>query len=75
MTNGSWRESARAVASRSVILFALGGIALFYVELWLVARLPNSTVADYVALANDLTPVLREGMRDGEGFQAADKRG
>jgi hypothetical protein len=59
-----------------VILFALGVIALSYIELGLVARAPESTAADYVALASDLTRVFREGMHDtsAKDSDARDKR-
>ena len=42
------------------ILIVLGVIALSYLELELVARVPESTVADDFALASDLLPVLDE---------------
>ena len=50
---------------RRVILFALGlFFGLSYVELGLIVRLPDSTAANYFALANDLAPVLGEEMHD-----------
>jgi hypothetical protein len=49
---------------RGVIFFALGVIGLSSSEIWLIARIPDSTDADYVSLASDLTLVLRQGMRD-----------
>jgi len=57
------------------ILFAAGVIALSYVELELVVRAPESMAADYVALASDLAPVLREGTHDAsaKGSDALDK--
>ena len=61
---------------RGVILFALGLSGLFYVELGLVVRAPDSTAANYFALANDLAPVLREEKHDtsAKGSDAPDKR-
>ena len=43
-----------------VILIVLGVIALSYLELELVARVPDSTAADDFALASDLLSVLDE---------------
>jgi hypothetical protein len=50
---------------RGVIPFALGLIfGLSYVELGLIVRVPDSTAANYFALANDLAPVFLEEMHD-----------
>jgi hypothetical protein len=62
---------------RGVILLALGlFFGLSYVELRLGARFPDSTAAEYFALANDLAPVLREETHDksAKGSDAPDKR-
>ena len=61
---------------RGVILFALGLFVLSYVELGLVMRVPDSMAAEYFALANDLAPVLREGIHDtsAKGPDGPDKR-
>jgi hypothetical protein len=48
---------------RGVILFALGVTGLSSSEVWLLARLPNSTGADYVSLVSGLTLALGQGMR------------
>jgi hypothetical protein len=59
-----------------MIPFALGLIiALSYVELGLIVRVPDSTAADYFALANDLAPVLGEEMHDtlAKGSDAPDR--
>jgi len=56
-----------------VILFAVGIIALSYLELGLVVRVPDSTAADYIGLANDLTPILRAGASP-KGSDALDPR-
>ena len=47
-----------------IILFALGVIGLSSLEVPLIARVPHSTVAHYVSLANDPTPIMRQVMRD-----------
>jgi hypothetical protein len=47
-----------------IIAFALGLIGLSSSEIWLLPRLPDSTAANYVSLASDLTPVLRKGAND-----------
>jgi hypothetical protein len=62
---------------RGVIPFALGLIfGLSYVELGLIVRLPDSTAANYFALANDLAPVLGEEMHDtsAKGSDAPDRQ-
>jgi hypothetical protein len=70
------RRTARSPL-RGGILFALGVITLSYIELGLVARAPESTAGDYVALASDLTRVLPEGMHDtsAKGSDAREGRG
>jgi hypothetical protein len=60
-----------------VIPFALGLIlGLSYVELALIVRVPDSTAANYFALANDLAPVLGEEMHDtsAKGSDAPDRQ-
>ena len=59
-----------------VILFALGVIALSNIEFGLVMHAHDSTAGDDFALASDLAPVLREGIRDASanGSDALDKR-
>ena len=47
-----------------IILFALGVTGLSSSEVWLLARVPDSTVAHYVSLANDPTPIMRQVMHD-----------
>jgi hypothetical protein len=47
-----------------IILFALGVIGLSSLEVPLIARVPDSTVAHYVSLANDPTPIMRQVMHD-----------
>jgi hypothetical protein len=47
-----------------IILFALGVIGLSSSEIWLLARVPDSTVAKYVPLASGLTLVLRNEAHD-----------
>ena len=62
---------------RGVIPFALGLIfGLSYVELGLIVRFPDSTAANYFALANDLAPVLGEEMHDtsAKGSDAPDRQ-
>jgi hypothetical protein len=56
--------------------FALGLIfVLSYVEVGLIVRVPDSTAADYFALANDLAPVFLEEMHDtsAKGSDAPDR--
>ena len=62
---------------RGAILFALGVIVLSWVELGLVERVPNSTAANYFALATDLKPVLRKEMNEvaARRSNAPDRRG
>jgi hypothetical protein len=60
-----------------VIPLALGlFLGLSYVELGLIVRVPDSTAANYFALANDLAPVLREEMHDtsAKGSDAPDRQ-
>jgi hypothetical protein len=59
---GSGRRTGQS-RWRGVILFALGVTGLSSSEVWLLARLPNSTGADYVSLVSDLTLALGQGMR------------
>jgi hypothetical protein len=62
--------------ARGVIPFALGLIfGLSYVELGLIVHLPDSTAADYFALANGLAPVFLEEMHDtsAKGSDAPDR--
>jgi len=47
-----------------IILFALGVIGLSSSEIWLLPRVPDSTAANYVSLASDLTLVLRKEAHD-----------
>jgi hypothetical protein len=47
-----------------IILFAVALIGLSSSEIWLVARVPDSTALHYVSLANDPTPILRHIMHD-----------
>ena len=47
-----------------IILFAVALIGLSSSEIWLVARVPDSTAANYVSLASDLTLVLRKEAHD-----------
>jgi hypothetical protein len=61
---------------RGVIPFALGLIfGLSYVELGLIVQVPDSTAANYFALANDLAPVFLEEMHDtsAKGSDAPDR--
>jgi hypothetical protein len=48
---------------RGVIVFALGVTGLSSSEVWLLARLPNSTGADYASLVSGPTLALGQGMR------------
>ena len=69
-------ERARQRPGRRAILFALGlFFALSYVELGLIARVPDSMAAEYFALANDLAPVLREEVHgtSAKGSDAPDR--
>ena len=69
-------ERARQRPGRRAILFALGlFFALSYVELGLIARVPDSMAAEYFALANDLAPVLREEVHgtSAKGSEAPDR--
>ena len=62
---------------RRVIAFALGlFFGLSYVELGLIVRVPDSTAANYFALANDLAPVLREEVHgtSAKGSDAPDRQ-
>jgi hypothetical protein len=47
-----------------IILFALGVIGLSSLEVPLIARAPDSTVAHYLSFANDPTPILRQVLHD-----------
>jgi hypothetical protein len=59
------QRRTRQRSGRGVIPLALGLIfGLSYVELGLMVRVPDSTAADYFALANDLAPVFLEEMRN-----------
>jgi hypothetical protein len=62
---------------RGAIPIALGLIfGLSYAELGLIVRVPDSTAANYFALANDLAPVLGEEMHDAsaKGSDAPDRQ-
>lgn len=70
------KRRTRQRPGRRAILFALGlFFVLSYVELGLIVRVPDSTAANYFALANDLAPVLREEVHgtSAKGSDAPDR--